>query len=230
MSELINSKMRIYWLIIALMVAVPVLAVNYPAVNIGNDTISVDYVTITIVNQTNASEIWKTDEGDLDNVTEIKTSWLINDVPFLTEATADLLYYSASNTLNFINQTQADLLYYSILNPLNFINMSNLTDYNTTAELDTLYYPLSNPLNFINFSNLTDYNTTAELGDIFVPYSGATNNVDLGEKNLTAKNINVTENFYVEHNISMHTNETFCLNNDCSSFIRRNDTAILIRG
>jgi hypothetical protein len=55
------------------------------------------------------------------------------------------------------NQSLTDSLYYLNSNPNNYINTSNLTAYNTTAQLYTVFYNSSNPRNYINSSNLSGY-------------------------------------------------------------------------
>ncbi len=135
-----------------------------------------------------------------------------------------------NNVTGIVNVNNSDYLdgydstyFYPYSNPRNYINTSNLTAYNTTAQLytiflnitdqrynetniinrsfnqsltDSLYYLKSNPNNYINTSNLTAYNTTAQLYSVFLNITDQRYN----ESNLinTSFNQSLTDSLYAK--------------------------------
>ena len=121
------------------------------------------------------SPAWGSITGTLSSQTDLQSALdakydASNPSSFITQGTADGLYYGISNPSNFvdgsyvssaltgyatesfvtgqgyINQTTADGLYYSITNPSSFI---------TQGTADTLYYSITNPSGFVDGTFVT---------------------------------------------------------------------------
>ena len=65
-------------------------------------------------------------------------------------------------------------------------------NYNTTVQLGNIFYNKSNPSNFINMSNLTGYNTTAQLDTKYLNITDQRYNDSTGFNNLNWSKINGT--------------------------------------
>jgi hypothetical protein len=138
--------MRYYLYIFTfLILSFSVLAIQ-PTVDLTKSSSTVTGITIIYQNFTNQTEYWITAEGVLDDVADIKTSWLDNDAGWIstyTDTNATTQCSGANIPLgngsciaiptgggnSSFNQSLTDSLYYLNSNPNNYINTSNLSGY-----------------------------------------------------------------------------------------------------